>query len=166
MYPVRSVLFIAVTTALAAVGCGSSSPTAETARNPSPGGTGQEMAPAPVQRSASTAANDGCDTAPVYFAFDSADLDGSSRERLGRSARCLSMRNASSVTITGMTDPRGTEEYNLALGDRRARAVAGYVESLGVDGGKIRTTSVGEEMASGGDESGWSRDRRAEVNAQ
>lgn len=161
MHPVRSSLFIA--TVLVA-GCGSSTPTTETARNPNPAGTGQQMAPAPAQTNGGTVTNDGCDNAPVYFAYDSADLDSSSRERLGRSARCLQQRNASNVMITGMTDPRGTEEYNLALGDRRARAVAGYVESLGVDGRKIRTTSVGEEMASGGDESGWSRDRRAEVD--
>jgi peptidoglycan-associated lipoprotein len=163
MQPVRSVLFIAT---LFAAGCGSSTPTAETARNPNPGGTGQQVASAPVQGNAGTGTNDGCDGAPVYFAYDSADLDNPSRERLGRSARCLQQRNASNVMITGMTDPRGTEEYNLALGDRRARAVAGYVESLGVDSRKIRTTSVGEEMATGGDESSWSRDRRAEVNAQ
>ena len=164
MHPVRSVLFIAAV--VVAAGCGSSTPTTETARSPNPGGSGREVAAAPVEQNASTATNDGCADAPVYFAFDSADLDGSSRERLGRAARCFQQRNASGVTITGMTDPRGTEEYNLALGDRRARAVAGYVESLGIDAGKIRTTSVGEEMATGGDESSWSRDRRAEVNAQ
>lgn len=148
------------------VGCGSSAPSTETVRAPNPGANAG-MTTAPPARADARTGNEGrCSTDPVYFPFDSADLDSSSRERLGQSARCLQQRNASSVMITGMTDPRGTEEYNLALGDRRARTVAGYVESLGLPSDKIRTTSVGEEMATGRDEGTWSRDRRAELSAQ
>ena len=61
--------------------------------------------------------------------------------------------------LTGATDPRGTEEYNIALGDRRAQAVRAYLVSLGIDGGRIGVSSVGEEMAQGSDEAGWAQDR-------
>jgi peptidoglycan-associated lipoprotein len=59
----------------------------------------------------------------------------------------------------GVTDPRGTEEYNIALGDRRAQAVRAYLVSLGIEQARIAVTSVGEEMAQGSDESGWAQDR-------
>ncbi len=64
-----------------------------------------------------------------------------------------------SLLLSGAADPRGTEEYNIALGERRAQAVRSYLVSLGLDGNSVSTTSVGEEMASGTDEAGWARDR-------
>ena len=63
-----------------------------------------------------------------------------------------------------MTDPRGTEEYNLALGDRRARMAANYLIALGARADRVDVRSVGEEQASGTDEAGWARDRRADVS--
>lgn len=104
-----------------------------------------------------------CSLSPVYFAYDSSELDSRARSSLESSARCLTQRN-NAARVTGMTDPRGTEEYNLALGDRRARTVAQYLTNLGVD--QSRPHSVGEEMASGTDESGWANDRRAEIRAE
>jgi peptidoglycan-associated lipoprotein len=70
------------------------------------------------------------------------------------------------VHVTGYCDPRGTEEYNLALGDRRARAVMSYMISLGLDGNAVSASSMGEEMAQGTDEGSWARDRRVEVTAR
>jgi len=102
-----------------------------------------------------------CNIEPVYFAFDSSDLDTSAREKLASNASCLRERGISGVHLTGFTDPRGTEEYNLALGDRRASSAKKYLKSLGVEG-DIAHSSVGEEMAQGTDESGWARDRRVE----
>ena len=63
--------------------------------------------------------------------------------------------------MTGLTDPRGTEEYNLALGDRRAQSAKKYLESLGVDA-SLTASSMGEELATGSEESSWSRDRRVD----
>lgn len=104
----------------------------------------------------------GCQLETVYFAFDSSNLESSARDAIAKNAQCIREKSMSGVRITGHTDPRGTEEYNLALGDRRARSVAQYLTSLGVEGGKLQSTSMGEEMARGEDESGWSRDRRVE----
>lgn len=104
----------------------------------------------------------GCELQSVYFSFDSSDLEGGSRAQLQSNADCIRERGIGSIHLTGMTDPRGTEEYNMALGDRRARAAKKYLETLGVKA-KISNSSMGEEMASGSDESGWARDRRVDL---
>ena len=107
-----------------------------------------------------------CSLDPVYFSFDSSTLESSARDAISQNAQCMRERGIGSVRITGYTDPRGTEEYNLALGDRRARSVEQYMSSLGVERGGLSTASMGEEMARGADESGWARDRRVEFSAQ
>jgi peptidoglycan-associated lipoprotein len=103
-----------------------------------------------------------CNLDTVYFGFDSSTLESSARDAIAKNAQCIRERGIGSVKITGFTDPRGTEEYNLALGDRRARAVEQYMNSLGVDKKTLSTASMGEEMARGEDESGWAQDRRVE----
>ncbi len=103
-----------------------------------------------------------CSLNAVYFAYDASDLDGTARSALQSDAQCIQERDVPHVRITGHTDPRGTEEYNLALGDRRARSVQGYLQNLGVDRGRVTTRSMGEEMARGSDESSWSQDRRVD----
>ena len=72
-------------------------------------------------------------------------------------------RSIQNVQVTGMCDPRGTEEYNMALGDRRARATRDHLQRLGIQRPRMQTRSVGEEMATGSDEYGWSRDRRSDI---
>ncbi len=104
-----------------------------------------------------------CDLQPVYFGFDLHDLSDGARDTLQANADCIRERNIPAVQLTGHTDPRGTEEYNLALGDRRARAVKRYLRSLGVDEGIMNIASMGEEMASGSSEGSWSNDRRVDV---
>jgi len=105
-----------------------------------------------------------CTVESVYFAYDSAELDERSRATLDRNATC--MRERPSTRITGSTDSRGTEEYNLALGDRRARSTARYLTMLGVEEASMTVGSVGEEYATGEDESTWARDRRADFEAR
>jgi peptidoglycan-associated lipoprotein len=85
---------------------------------------------------------------------------------LGATAGCVASGTSSEVALTGLTDPRGTEEYNLALGERRAQSVRDYLERLGVTSAKVRARSTGEENATGTDESSWSRDRRCQVEAR
>lgn len=121
-------------------------------------------APAP---SASTGARqataiESCALSPVYFEHDSNTLDARSRESLARDASCLRARSGDVVLLTGGADERGTEEYNFALGDRRARAVQGYLAGAGVEQERLRVRSVGEEWATGRDEPGMARDRRVE----
>ena len=101
-----------------------------------------------------------CVLETVYFAFDSSELDRSARAAIEAAVECYRNQNPNvRILLTGACDPRGTEEYNIALGERRAQSVRGYMSSLGMDSSQISVTSVGEEMASGTDEAGWARDR-------
>jgi len=102
-----------------------------------------------------------CVIETVYFAFDSSELDSSARAALQEAVECYRGQAdpGLSLLLTGACDPRGTEEYNIALGERRARSVRSYLTSLGLDGSRVSITSVGEEMATGRDEAGWARDR-------
>lgn len=104
-----------------------------------------------------------CQLQPVYFAFDESNLDDTGRGALQSNVSCMTERDIQNVMITGMADPRGTEEYNMALGDRRARQTRDHLQRLGVERRRMQTRSVGEEQATGADEYGWSRDRRADV---
>jgi len=103
----------------------------------------------------------------VYFAFDSADLTAESRTTLAKNAAIIG-RVGGHYQIEGHCDERGSAEYNLALGDRRARAVRDYLVSLGVDPAALSTISYGEErpFAEGHDESAWSQNRRGHFVAQ
>jgi peptidoglycan-associated lipoprotein len=104
-----------------------------------------------------------CQLQAAYFAFDESTLDESARSALQADVNCMHERNITSIQVTGMCDPRGTEEYNMALGDRRARTTRDQLQRLGVERRAMTTRSVGEEMATGSDEYGWSRDRRADI---
>ena len=103
-----------------------------------------------------------CTLEPVYFGFDIDTLDESSRGQLARAADCIKTKGVKAVHVTGMTDPRGTEEYNLALGDRRAQSAKKYLESLAIGAG-LSASSMGEELATGTDEGSWTRDRRVDL---
>jgi len=107
---------------------------------------------------------------PVYFDYDSAELLPDAKDRLRRAAQWLTQAPNRSIIfrIEGNCDPRGTAEYNLGLGDRRARAVRDFLVSLGVDPSRIETVSYGLEKATGTSEGSpeappsWAHDRRAE----
>jgi peptidoglycan-associated lipoprotein len=101
----------------------------------------------------------------IYFTLDEASLSDESREQLARNAELLRSQAQFMVTIEGHADERGTNEYNLALGERRANAVRDYLSSLGVDGGRMRTISYGEErpVCTTSDESCWSQNRRGHL---
>jgi peptidoglycan-associated lipoprotein len=101
-----------------------------------------------------------CELQTVYFAFDSAELDGTARATIQETVECFRAQDPNvSLLLTGACDPRGTEEYNIALGERRASAVRDYMRSLGLDSGQLSIISVGEEMATGTDEATWAEDR-------
>ncbi len=99
----------------------------------------------------------------VFFAFDSYALDSQAQATLDRQASMLLRNGAIAVTIEGHTDERGTREYNLALGDRRASAVKDYLVAFGIAPGRIRTISYGEERPAviGSNEAAWAKNRRA-----
>lgn len=103
-----------------------------------------------------------CQLEAVYFGYDDATLSDAARNQLSAVATCAQTRGLKSLQLTGLTDPRGTEEYNMALGDRRAQAAKTYLKSLGMQS-DLSSSSMGEEIASGTDESTWTRDRRVDV---
>lgn len=106
--------------------------------------------------------------ATVYFEFDSSALGPEARRVLEDNARWLIDHPDVRIVIEGHCDERGTVEYNLALGARRAQAVRDYLVNLGVAADRIRTVSYGEERpaAPGHDEASWSRNRRAEFKGE
>ena len=99
----------------------------------------------------------------VHFAYDSASLDGDAQATLFRQAAFLASNPSLTVTIEGHCDERGTREYNLALGERRAAAVRDYLLAQGVDSARIRIISYGKErpIASGSTQESWRINRRA-----
>ena len=103
-------------------------------------------------------------TRAYYFDFDKADLRPDSQAALDRSISVL--KNGSQrIRLEGNCDERGTREYNMALGERRANAVANYMVVNGVARDRIETVSYGEEKpaAAGHDEGAWSQNRRVEL---
>jgi len=100
---------------------------------------------------------------PVFFALDAADLDDAGRGTAQSNAELLKKYSTWVVTLEGHCDERGTAEYNLALGERRAVAVKTYLVSLGVPPDRIRTVSYGKEFPfdPGHNEDAWAKNRRA-----
>jgi peptidoglycan-associated lipoprotein len=98
----------------------------------------------------------------IYFDFDRADLSMDARERLEGIATWMEAQQSIRLRIEGHADERGTSEYNLALGDRRANAVKKYLRALGIEGNRLRAISYGEEMPAEliQTESGWAKNRR------
>ncbi|HXG90796.1 MAG TPA: OmpA family protein [Blastocatellia bacterium] len=105
---------------------------------------------------------------PIYFDYDQAELRTEAKEQLRRAAQWLTEGPNRSIAfrIEGNCDPRGTEEYNIGLGERRAQAAKEFLISLGVEASRIATVSYGEERASGtyegspGQPGTWAHDRR------
>jgi peptidoglycan-associated lipoprotein len=100
----------------------------------------------------------------VFFEYDAYTLTPQTREILARNAEWLRQNPAAKLTIEGHCDERGSDEYNLALGQRRADAVKSYLLSLGIAAERLSDISYGEERpaVAGSDESAWSQNRRAE----
>jgi len=104
------------------------------------------------------------ETEKIYFDYDKADLKPDAQATLEKKAKFLQANPSYSATIEGNCDERGTNEYNLALGERRADAAKKFLNSLGISADRITTVSYGEEkpVAQGHDESVWSQNRRDE----
>ncbi|WP_213980214.1 peptidoglycan-associated lipoprotein Pal [Sphingomonas sp. dw_22] len=99
----------------------------------------------------------------IHFALDEYDIDPEARAVLDSQATWLAAHPAVRITIEGHCDERGTREYNLALGDRRANAAKNYLAARGVSSDRITTISYGKErpLALGSDEASWAQNRRA-----
>lgn len=101
----------------------------------------------------------------VYFDYDSSNIRDDNRATIEAHARYLAQHPDTRVTLEGHTDERGTREYNIALGERRANAVRDMMTLLGVSSGQISSVSYGEERpaALGSDESAYGQNRRVEI---
>lgn len=125
---------------------------------PSEGPTGTGVTPGSAQDFKQSVTSD-----TVNFALDSYDIDPQARAILDSQATWLARYPNVRVTLEGHCDERGTREYNLALGDRRANAAKNYLASRGVSAGRITTISYGKErpLALGSDDESYAQNRRA-----
>ena len=98
----------------------------------------------------------------AFFDYDRADLRDDARQSLQQDAVWLRKWTSTTITVEGHCDERGTAEYNIALGQRRATAVRSYLMDLGISAGRITTTSLGKEQpfCHRSDESCWAQNRR------
>lgn len=103
-------------------------------------------------------------TAPVYFEYDRSEISDDTRTKLDAKVPVLSQNSAVKIRIAGHTDSRGSDEYNLALGQRRAAAAKRYLTDRGIDASRIEIVSFGEERPTCSDEAEtcFSRNRRDE----
>lgn len=138
------------------VSCSKPKPPAPVVETPP---TAAETAPAVPPADASA----GLET--VYFDFDSSSLNSAGQAAAGRSAASLKGQHGVKVQLEGHCDERGSNEYNLALGERRAQAVREYLTSEGIPAADVSTISYGEERPAeqGSGETAWSKNRRVEM---
>jgi peptidoglycan-associated lipoprotein len=104
----------------------------------------------------------------IYFEYDKSRITSEARSVLKKKARWLLANPGTSIVIEGHCDERGTNEYNMALGDRRAQSTKRYLMDLGVPSGRLTTISYGEErpLDRGSDEVAWAKNRRAQFVLQ
>ena len=162
-------VLLAATALIAVAGCGKKRP----AQLPPPAvGTAGEVDPnAQAPDSTTGAIVPGSDadfrrsvqSNTVLFGLDQYDIDATARAILDSQAEWLARNPNARVTLEGHADERGTREYNLALGDRRANAAKNYLAARGVDAGRMTTISYGKERpaALGSDEQSYAQNRRA-----
>jgi peptidoglycan-associated lipoprotein len=99
----------------------------------------------------------------IHFDYDESSLNDEARATLGQHAAWIKAHPGLKISVEGHCDERGTVEYNLALGDQRARAARDYLVSLGVEAGRLASISYGKErpLDSGSGEAAWAKNRRA-----
>lgn len=130
-----------------------------------PAATETPATPPPEEEAPAAAAVDVNEaTQTVYFAFDDYTLDMSSQDSLSKLAEYMKANPSVVIQIEGHCDERGSIEYNLALGQRRAQSVKNYLAQLDIEDSRLTTISYGEEKPAveGSNEEAWSKNRRAE----
>jgi peptidoglycan-associated lipoprotein len=179
----RSAISVGILAALAVAGChknkppvvrpmppppATSAPAARPPAPPSPAPEPTTVPPEPVREDAIASAslddlNRNSPLKPVFFDLDSSDINAEGQQTLNANAALLKQYPSWTVTIEGHCDERGTAEYNLALGERRAVAARAYLVSLGIPADRLRTVSYGKEFPfdPGHDESAFAKNRRA-----
>ncbi len=155
---VLSVAAVVVAVGFSAAGC--TDDKKKTTEAVGAGGSGEPASPN------ETKTVGGVTIGPVYFNFDDYTVSSSSQAQLTTMAEQLKANSGTVLQIEGHCDERGSIEYNLALGERRAQAVKTFLANLGVEGARLTTISYGEERPAndGHTEDSWQKNRRAEFN--
>jgi peptidoglycan-associated lipoprotein len=150
------VLLIIVVALVAAMGCGKKPPPPP----PAPPPVVEQPPPPPPPPPPPEVAP--LQLTTIYFDYDKSDIRSDSRDILAQNAKSLTDHPEAVIRIEGNCDERGTDEYNMALGERRAIAARDYLVNYGIDAQKISTISYGESrpVAMGHDEGAWSQNRR------
>ncbi len=155
----------ALTTSLVAlflaVGCSSNKP--KNAQDDAAVGSDGDNAGLSLELNGSSDTGNAGGLKTVYFAFDSSAIEGETKESIKANADFLKKMASVDIQVEGHCDERGGRQYNLALGERRAKAVRDQLVALGVPSKRISVISYGSERpaAEGSDESSWSKNRRA-----
>ena len=146
---------------VAVAGCASRSPEPEPEPEPTRGGFGQEGESEPTRR-ATKPTPAALDLETIYFEFDVSSLRPDAKAALRASAEALKQSPDARIEVQGNCDNRGSNEYNLALGNRRAESARRYLRDLGVNASRITTVSFGEERPAvrGNNEVAWAKNRR------
>jgi peptidoglycan-associated lipoprotein len=150
---------VAMALTIGLVGCSDDKKPEEVVQ-PAPAATPATPPEAPAPTGASAAEV----TQAVYFAFDDYSLNSDGQGQLNKLGEFLKGSGKAVVQVEGHTDERGSVEYNLALGQRRAQSAKNYLVQLGIDASRVPTMSYGEEKPAveGHDESAWAKNRRDE----
>lgn len=149
--------------ALLAVGCASKKPT-NTQDDAATGGTDTSAnSGLNLELNGDSDSNSAGGLKTVFFAVDSSNFDSDGKEALKSNADFMKTNAAVDIQVEGHADERGGRQYNLALGERRAKAVRDYLVALGVESKRLSVISYGNERpkSEGNDESSWSQNRRA-----
>jgi len=169
----RAMVVLLLAAALSVGGCASKKPKFVPAPGPSTAESGAQGAGAGT----ANAGGEGIDqeaagpqggllaTRLVYFDFDSSEIKGQGTDVVGAHAKYLAANSSARVRLEGHTDERGSREYNIGLGERRAQAVRRALLLQGASDGQISTVSYGEERPAvpGHDEAAWAKNRRVEI---
>lgn len=156
---ILSILFVVF--ALGVTGCASKAEKADGGASESV--VDDTMADSPLELNGTSDDNTAGALQTVYFDFDSSQLTSAARNTLEANAEFLKNNQNVDIQVEGHADERGGEQYNLALGERRARSVKDYLTALGVDANRVSIISFGKTTpkAFGHNEEAWSQNRRA-----
>ncbi len=163
-------LAVFLAASLATLGCASRKRVSVDTPPPPPPPTETETPPPPPPSSTGGESSDTQSSAlqDAFFDYDDASLRSDAKAALEANAKYLDRSSGTNVVVEGHCDERGSVEYNLALGERRARAAKEFLVSYGVAGNRLTTISYGKERPfdPGHDESAWAKNRRAHFVAQ
>ncbi len=162
-HPLKALtLLLTLSLALTVSSCGSSKKKSATGDDVNVSATDMDASDVDLELNADSDSGKTGPLQTVNFAYNSASLSSATKDRLRAAATFLKAATSVEVQVEGHCDERGGVQYNLALGERRAKAVRNYLVALGVSGSRISTISFGKErpVAFGHDESAWSQNRR------